>query len=159
MKATKVILFTALAVVLALNFAMMVKADYSYNLTSDCGPNVPINTSVTITATTNDEHAYKVLFVWTSPSYEFSTDPVPISSGSASTTRTVDEEGEWTVTAVFLDKFNLKCFEITVPVAFRCIKLFVHAVPEIPLIGTAGISLAMMAGLTYKLRKKQEVTS
>jgi len=128
---------------------------YSYELTSSQpGPYIPLGTTVTVTATTTNPSAYSVMFIWVSPSHEFSTGYVPISGGSASSSRTLDEEGEWCVHAIFFDSLGNECFRIVYPVAWRCVKIVVNAVPEIPVVGTAGASIVMALGLAYKLKRK-----
>jgi hypothetical protein len=156
MKAKKLVLIAALTTVLALSFAMTAKASYNYELTSDSGSNVLIDTPVTVTATTNDPHAYKVVFNWLSPSLQLSTNEVIVSGESASSTKTLNQEGTWLVEATFYDQFNVFCFKITIPVAFQCIRIIVHAVPEIPLVGTAGASIAMIAGLCYVAKRRSK---
>jgi hypothetical protein len=128
---------------------------YTYQLSSSHpGPYVPLGTTVTVTATTTDPKAYSVMFIWVSPSHDYSTGIIPISGGSASSSHTLDEEGEWCVHAIFFDSIGCECFRIVYPVAWRCIKLFVNVVPEIPVVGTAGASIVMALGLAYKMKRK-----
>lgn len=132
---------------------------YTYQLTSSHpGPFVPLGTTVTVTATTNDPRAYSVWFIWVSPSHEFSSGYVLISGGSASSSHTLDEEGEWHVKAVFFDSFGCECFRFVYPVAWRCIKIVVNVIPEIPVVGTAGASIVMVLGLAYKMKRKSPKT-
>lgn len=145
-------------VALLSSFATVAYADllgYNYELTSNpVGPYIPLGTTVTAIATTNDPNAYSVIFIWRSPSHEYSTGYVSISGGSASSSHTLDEEGEWHVTAIFFDEFGCECFRIVLPVAWRCIKIFVNVVPEIPVVGTAGASIVMALGLVYTLKRR-----
>lgn len=117
---------------------------------------MPLGTTVTVTATTNDPRAYSVMFIWVSPSHEFSTGYVPIVGGSASSSHVLDEEGVWYVKAIFFDSIGGECFRIVYPVALRCIKIIVNVIPEIPVIGTAGASIAMAAGLAYRMRRSSK---
>ncbi len=128
---------------------------YTYELSSNYpGPYVPLGTTVTVTATTTDPKAYSVMFIWVSPSHDYSTGIIPISGGSASSSHTLDEEGEWCVHAIFFDSIGCECFRIVYPVAWRCIRIFVNVVPEIPVVGTAGASIVMALGLAYKMKRK-----
>ncbi|XHH10064.1 MAG: hypothetical protein ACFCUE_05380 [Candidatus Bathyarchaeia archaeon] len=131
---------------------------YEYTLTNDAGPDgVQIGNPVTATATTTDAKVDKVRFTWYDPAgTPFTTDPQSVSGPSrmATSTFTPDALGDWTVKAEFLDKQGCCCCCHYKTVATRTTSF--NVVPEVPLIGTAGIALAMAVGLIfYKKRTPQ----
>jgi hypothetical protein len=131
---------------------------YTYELTSNyLEPNVPLGATVTVTAKTNDPNAYKVLFTWLNPAEqpELIETKTEMSDGSfsvATSTFTLNEIGDWDVYAIFLDKFGNRCFSIIIPVRIRHVSF--NVIPEIPVIGTAGASIAMVLGLAFKMKRK-----
>ena len=133
-------------------------SSYTYELTSNYpGPDIPLGATVTVTAKTNDPNAYKVLFTWLNPAEQpkLIETKTAISDGSfsvATSTLTLNQIGDWDVYAVFFDKFGNRCFSIIIPVKIR--HLSFNVIPEIPVIGTAGASIAMVLGLSFKMKRK-----
>lgn len=133
---------------------------YTYELSSNYpGPDIPLGATVTVTAKTSDPNAYKVLFTWLNPANQpkLIEAPTVISDGSfsvATSTLTLNQIGDWDVYAVFLDKFGNRCFSIIIPVKIRHISF--NVIPEIPVIGTAGASIAMVLGLAFKMKQKHQ---
>lgn len=142
-------------------------SSYIYELTSNyAGADVPFGATVVVTAKTNDPNAYKVVFTWLNPASQFELiegknvqwDGSSYIDGKkvwvASSACTVDVVGDWNVYAVFLDKFGNRCFSIVIPVKIRHTSF--NVIPEIPVIGTAGASIAMLLGFTYKIKRKPQ---
>lgn len=144
---------------------------YTYELTSNYSENdVPLGATVTVTATTNDPNAYKLVFMWLNPAdkveiiesefltWDGSTYIDDLKALTATSELTLDKIGDWDVYAVFLDKFGKRCFSVIIPVKIRHATF--NVIPEIPIIGTAGAAIAMVAGLTYKVKRTpSQVTS
>ena len=63
--------------------------------------------------------------------------------------------GDWTVKALFIDQRGYCHCTCDSTLARKATSFFV--VPEIPLIGTAGASIAMFAGLAVKMKRKPQV--
>jgi hypothetical protein len=166
------LLLCALTLLLVSNGAMIAYA-YSnegslslgyYVTTNWHGIDVPTGTEVTATAKTTDHHVDKVTFTWKNPQGQtIWTDTVTVHPDgtyngktvySASSTHTPTEHGNWTVEAQFQDEHNYIIFTWTETVAIKTTQFFV--VPEIPIIGTAGASIAMFAGLAIKTKRKPQ---
>jgi hypothetical protein len=166
------LLLCALTLLLVSSGAMMAHA-YSnegslsqgyYVTTNWHGINVPTGAAVTATAQTTNHYVDKVTFTWKNPtSQTIWTDTVPVHPDgtyngktvySASSTHTPTEHGNWTVEAKFQDEHNSIIFTWTETVAIKTTQFFV--VPEIPIIGTAGASIAMFAGLAIKMKRKPQ---
>ena len=156
----KSILFAILVIALIGSLVGTANAfGYTYELTSDYSDgNVPLDATVTVTAKTNDPYAYKVIFMWINPANK-----LELIKGEylkwngngykvASSECALDKIGNWDVYALFLDKFGKRCFFIIIPVKIRHTSF--NVIPEIPLLGTAGASIAMIVGFTYKMKRK-----
>jgi hypothetical protein len=156
----KSILLTILTIALIGSFTGVANASsYTYELTSNYSDtNVPLNAAVTVTAKTNDPNGYKVIFMWINPAHKVELiDADHLASDGngykvASSTCTLDTVGDWDVYALFLDKLGRCCFCVIIPVKIRHTTF--NVIPEIPLLGTAGASIAMIAGFTYKMKRK-----
>jgi hypothetical protein len=138
--------------------------NYYYELSDDYpGPNIeiPLDTTVTVTAKTDDGRVDKIKFIWDNPGLgplDIETKPVQSQTVNgetyyyATTTRTLSLLGDWKLTVKFIDAANNECF--TFDRTIQCRHTHFNVIPEIPVIGTAGVSIAMLAGLTYKLKRK-----
>jgi len=135
-----------------------------YVTTNWHGVDVPTGVAVTATAKTTDHDVDKVQFIWKNPAGQtIWTDTVSVHSDgtynghtvySASSTHTPQEIGDWTVQVLFLDvHYSCRC-SWTETVARRATSF--NVVPEIPVIGTAGASIAMFAGLAIKMKRKPQ---
>jgi hypothetical protein len=162
----KNIMLFILVIAMICSFVNVANASgYVYELTNNyTGTNVPLGATVIVTAKTNDPNAYKVVFTWLNPASQLELiegknvqwDGSSYIDGKkvwvASSTCTADTIGDWNVYAVFLDKFGKRCFSIVIPVKIRHTSF--NVIPEIPVIGTAGASLVMIAGFTFKMKRK-----
>lgn len=173
MKLRKSILLSTLLLLFLSSCIAMVYATTSwgslssgYAVTSNYhGKDVPSGADVVVTAMTTDAKVDHVIFVWTNPAGQIvwaDIDSVesngPEYDGKlvyyANSTHKPEALGDWGVKAIFVDLNGI----------FRChLKLFVarratsfNVIPEIPIIGTAGASIAMIAGLTYKMKRKPQ---
>ena len=141
-----------------------------YEVFSDAhGIDIPPGTLVTVTALTTDPDVTQVTFLWKSPigglvfsetvavvdmdSYE--TLEWPLVKGAESDyTPTVppDMLGDWGVQALFQGSEGKTIQGYEDVVRIRATSF--NVIPEIPIIGTAGASIAMLSGFAYKLKKR-----
>jgi hypothetical protein len=158
----KKLLLVVLAIALNLTFiATASAANYSYTLTANYanGSNVPAGATMVLTASTDNPNVCSIQFYWLNPSNE-PVAPFPdtikkpddASTFTATSMKSVDEQGQWNAYAIFLDRFGNECFRIALPV--QCKEMALHVVPEVPLLGTAGVSIAMILGLVYTKKRK-----
>ena len=136
---------------------------YYYDLTTNWdGMDVPLGATVVATAQTTNSGIDRVEFIWTDPDGQIvKTETVAVQIDGtymghflyvAESTQELTANGIWTIQANFLDGagyLHVACYSEP---ETRLTTLFV--VPEIPLIGTAGASLAMFAGLAIKMKRK-----
>jgi len=135
-----------------------------YGVTSNYhGIDVPSGTDVVVTAMTTDAKVDHVIFVWRNPADQTVWVDIEsvFSNGTeydgklvyyAISTHKPEALGDWGVQAIFVDLNGI----------FRChLRLFVarratsfNVIPEVPIIGTAGASLAMLLGFTYRIKRK-----
>lgn len=166
MKMPKHALLSVLAAVLICSFAATAYANYNYQLTTNNdGPTVftynyqltsnypgtvPLGTSVTTTATTNNNVMTTVFFTWTNPANQNPINNVSVSvhNGVPISTYTPDALGNWTVTAIFVGPGVEESATITMTVEN------INVIPEVPILGTAGVLIAMMIGLVYIIKRK-----
>lgn len=129
------------------------------------GKDVPSGTLVTVTAMSTDRDVDYVIFTWKNAAgdvvYE---DTVNVFTNGtkfngkniryAISMHAPNSLGDWGVQARFYDKYHgYKCGHDT-RLATRATSF--NVVPEVPLLGTAGIAVAMVLGLTvFKAKKKQ----
>lgn len=137
-----------------------------YGVTSNYhGIDVPSGAPVTVTAMTTDPSVDVVKFVWKNAAGQviYTETKRVFSNGTtfddklvyyAISTFTPNSIGDWGVQARFLDVHRI-CRCIWVEKVARRATSF-NVIPEIPLIGTAGASIAMVAGFTYKIKRKPQ---
>jgi hypothetical protein len=140
-----------LALALTISLSAMVFA--SYNVTSNLVDpyNVAPGTNVVITAQT-DESFVDAKFTWKNQAGVVKLEETIAFTGDPKTAVSdfvVNDGGIWRV-SVYSDNGQLigTC-EYTVKVGF-------NVIPELPIIGTAGASIAMLSGLAYRMRKKNQ---
>lgn len=128
------------------------------------GKDVPVGTPVTVTAMSTDSKVDYVLFIWKNAAGQVKHEETVnvFTNGTtfegklvryAITTQTPDSLGDWGVQAKFYDKNNC-CSECDTRLATKATSF--NVIPEVPIIGTAGIAFAMILGLTvFKTKKTQ----
>jgi hypothetical protein len=139
-----------------------------YYVTSDWhGIDTPLGTEVHVKAYTTDAGVTQVTFIWRNAAEDIVYGPDVV------TTKTTDGEhngktvymfeapvhapdsiGDWGVQAIFQgpdESARANCQNV---IAIRATSF--NVIPEIPLIGTAGASIAMIGGLAFKLRRKNQ---
>jgi len=137
-----------------------------YGVTSNYhGINVPSGAKVVVTAMTTDWSVDKVTFVWKNPAGQvaFTETKRVYTNGTkyngkliryANSTFEPNTFGDWGAKAKFLDVHRICRWTWTEKVARRATSF--NVIPEIPIIGTAGASIAMLLGVTYKLKRKPQ---
>jgi len=153
----KIVVISTLVIALVMTVVATANATSYYYKLQCPTTSVGAFTDVTITAKSNDWRVDKVIFYWYSPSgLEFTETVTAAHVGSewvASSTHKVDVLGDWTVKAKFKggdDTWWCWCDDVCV---VKCCRF--NVIPEVPLIGTAGISIAMVGGLAYKMKRKK----
>lgn len=128
-----------------------------YAVTSNWhGIEVPMGSDVVVTAMTTDDTVYQVTFLWKNPGdHTVWTDIVPVySNGStydgmliyyANSTHTPEDLGDWGVQALFQSSDGKTKQGIEEVIAIRATSF--NTIPEVPVIGTAGVVIAMLLGL------------
>jgi hypothetical protein len=140
-----------------------------YAVTSNWhGIDVPLGSEVVVTAMTNDTTVYQVTFKWKNPGDQLvwtdvvpvSTDGITIDDGNhvyyaayyASSTHNPEDIGGWGVKALFQGPDGTTKEGVDFVVNIKATSF--NVIPEVPIIGTAGASLAMLLGFTYKIKRK-----
>lgn len=136
-----------------------------YDVTTNYqGIDVPPGTTVTAYAATTDNTVVSVTFLWKNPLGNTVTTivdstPTTYTYGAltiyvfeSSYAPGVDGLGDWGVQALFQDSGGQTIQGIERVIAVRAASF--NVIPEIPIIGTIGASLAMLAGFAYKLKRK-----
>jgi hypothetical protein len=171
MKIHKSILLSTLMLLFLSSCIAMVYATPTWGSLSSCyavtsnyhGKDVPSGAEVVVTAMTTDMRIDHVIFVWKNPADQIVwVNIAPVYTNGtkyngkliyyANSTHKPEALGDWGVKAIFVDLNGI----------FRChLRLFVarratsfNVIPEVPIIGTAGASLAMLLGFTYKIKRK-----
>ena len=148
------ILLSLIATVLAFSFTAIAYAVSDYSVTSNFhGIDTPLGANVVVTATTTDTSVYQVTFLWKNAAKEIeNTEVVLVSGGTAQSTYQPDSIGDWGVQVLFQGLDGTTKQGIEEVVAIRATSF--NVIPEIPLLGTAGIAVAMALGLAYKTKEK-----
>jgi hypothetical protein len=127
-----------------------------------CGSTVDLNTVVTSTARTTNSEIYKVTFTWITPAGTKIIDTVTNRQSKTESgkkvyyfvsTKPLNTVGDWCVKADFIDQQGTCwCKRDTIIV---CRQQYIHVVPEIPMLGTMGASVAMvLAGFAFRIKRK-----
>lgn len=155
----KYLLLTGITLLTLFSFLTTVYAQTSlyYNPTdgSILPGNYNLGDTVTVTATTNDVTVKKIGFKWinslgTVMNNDANVNPTGTTELTASSSYKPTTAGTWTVEVFFqgpdntLQIRNRVTFTIGIP----------SAVPEVPLLGTVGIAVAMTLSLMYAVKKK-----
>jgi hypothetical protein len=153
----KSLLISAIAVLCVFAGVMTVYAKtYAYSVTSNYhGKETPLGATVIVTATTDDPTVFAVTFLWKNAAEEIKfTDVIPVSGGTAQSSHQPNSLGDWGVQALFQGPSGKTKQDVNLVVAIRATSF--NVVPEIPLIGTAGASIAMFAGLAVQMKRKPQ---
>ena len=171
MKQKHTLLFSLLVLIFSISAINTVYAPEEslgsgYAVTSNRhGIDVPPGSNVIVTAMTTDAGVYQVTFLWKNPAdhtvwtdvvvvYQNGSkyDSMPISY--ANSTHAPDEIGDWGVQALFQSPDGTTKQQIEEVIAIKATSFF--AIPEIPIIGTAGATIAMLLGLgLFATRRKK----
>lgn len=174
MRARKTVLFAFLVLAIASSFTALAYASnrYFYLVNSNFGTNsVPLGSTVKITASTNDSRIVRILFYWYNPANpyhpEFTQSKDVYTNGTkdvegdtliryadSTLSHPVDKLGDWHVFVIFKDVWGNSWCESDKVIACRAITF--NVVPEVPLLGTLGVSIAMVAGLAFRMRGKRQ---
>lgn len=153
----KKILITAIALCLISTYVLVANATYGYWCTSNYhGQPVPPNTLVTVTASTDDTTITRVTFIWRdgSGSEQHRDSDVPIVNGACSSTFAPNTIGDWSCQAHFQDGDGITRTIHFVSNVVEIRATSFNVVPELPIIGTVGALSMMLAGFTYKMKRK-----
>jgi hypothetical protein len=174
MHVTKIAILTVIVLLCAASFMVPIKADSNnegslnsgYAVTSNYhGKDVPIGADVTVTAKTTDSKTDFVLFIWKDPAghiiwqeeTKVTWDGTYFGGKKVYSAQSVHKPetiGDWGVQAKFYDETRNKRGDIVdTRLATRATSF--NVIPELPLIGTAGASAAMIFGLAlFKIKRK-----
>lgn len=149
----KMLLIPLIVLALALTMSLSAIVFASYNVTSNISDpsNVPLGTNVIITAHT-DEGFADATFTWKNQAGVVKLEETIPFTGNPKTAVSdfvVNDGGIWTVSVYSNNGKLIGTFEYTVKFGF-------NVIPELPIIGTAGASIAMLSGLAYKMHKKNQ---
>src|SRR3990170_3554759 len=149
----KMLLVPIFVLALALTISLSAIVFASYNVTSNLANpyNVQPGTNVVITAHT-DENFANAKFTWKNQVGVVKLEETIPFTGTPKTAVSdfvVNDGGVWTVSVYSNNGQLIGTFEYTVKVGF-------NVIPELPIIGTAGASIAMLSGLAYRMRKKNQ---
>jgi hypothetical protein len=129
------------------------------------GIDTPLGASVKVTAMTTNHDVDYVTFIWTNAAgqIKYQENVNVFTNGTtyngklvryAVSTHTADSLGDWGVQGKFYDRSGFFFFGCDERLATKATSF--NVVPEVPLLGTAGIAAAMVLGLTvFKAKKKQ----
>jgi hypothetical protein len=128
------------------------------------GKDVPLGTSVNVTAMTTNCDVNFVTFIWKNAAgvIVYQEDVYVHTNGTryngqlvkyASSVQVANSLGDWTVIGKFYDEHGFWFWTCDDLLATRSTSF--NVVPEVPLLGTAGIAAAMALGFTVYKKKKQ----
>ena len=178
----KSIFFYALAIALVCGLVTVAYAANNpivlqdgYEITTNWhGSDVPPGTEVVATAMTINPEVTQVTFLWKNPAGQIAfQETVAVfqngTTGSGQVKGTQYEDvavsfaiseytpqalGDWAVQALFQDSSGDTCQTMSWVLGIRATSF--NVIPEIPLLGTAGAAIAMIAGFTYKIKRKPQ---
>ncbi len=178
MNKTKALILLAVALLISSNLVLLANAKFNFNVdlsnsyAINCNyaeQTIPVGATVIVTAMTNDTRSDSVNFTWVNPAgYTMFSEIINlISDGStfpeiddpiisyATSSYQPDTQGTWTVIVSFYDGPYICTHTFYPTLAMRT--TWFNVIPEVPLIGTAGVSIAMLLGLgIFKVKRKQK---
>jgi hypothetical protein len=146
----KSILLSALTLVLVSSLIALAYATDWIPSQSPAGAISP-GTEVTLTGNVPAEYTVsQVQFLWFKPTdYVNPVKDETDNSAPFESKNVLNDEGTWKVRLIYtVEDGPDPVEEVTVMVRIRSV------IPELPLIGTAGASIAMLLGFTYKIKRK-----
>jgi len=140
-----------------------------YRVTSDWhGIDTPLGADVHVKAYTTDAGVTQVTFIWRNAAEEEVFGPDVVNTKSIDNTlytepvyvfeapvHAPDSAGDWGVQAIFQGPTGQTVGNFECKIAIRATSF--NVIPEIPLLGTVGASVAMIAGLAFKLKRKPHI--
>lgn len=167
--------FAALALLLLYFLVQVASAQWNalnsgYAVTTDYhGKNVPLGTVVTATAGTTNPKVKNVTFIWKcNETEQFRDENVPVwSNGTrwpdsgggdliyyAQSQHIVDVYGDWGVQAFFIGEDGTTKANVECTIRIRATSFF-NVIPTAPVVGTAGVAIAMILSLGAFLKRKR----
>jgi len=142
-----------------------------YRVTSDWhGIDTPLGTDVHVKAYTTDAGVTQVTFIWRNAAEEIVFGPEVVTTKSTDGEydgKTVyvfeapihapDSIGDWGVQAIFQGPDGSARANCENVVAIRATSF--NVIPEIPLLGSIGASIAMIGALGFKLKRKNQIVT
>jgi hypothetical protein len=147
---------------IALAFAVTDPNAYTLTKTGPSGSIAP-GTAVSMAATTTNSIVNKATFDWYAPG-KYPAGPIAFTTVDTTpgdgftSTQTVNTGGPWEVVVTFANSAGTPLWTDTATTTVTnvvFVGVVVQVIPELPLIGTVGGSIAMLAGLGYKLKRKK----
>ena len=178
MNKTRTLILLGVALLLSSSLVMLANAEsltegdlsIGYAVTNNYDEEtVPMGANVIVTAMTTDNRVDTVNFTWVNPAGQtVFRETVTVSSNGSTYPETggvpiyyagsdynPSAQGEWTVIVAFYDGPGI-CYYTFCPTLDMRATSF-NVVPEVPLLGTAGVSVAMLLGLgIFKVKRKQQ---
>jgi hypothetical protein len=155
----KSLLISAAIVLFIASYIALANATSNYTVTSNYhGIDTPPGTTITVTAATTDTSVETVMFRWRDASGTLQLEEVVSVSKESASMLTAedfyapDSIGDWGVQALFIGADGKTKQQVDDVIAIRATSL--NVIPEIPIIGTIGASITMVAGLTYEIKRK-----
>jgi hypothetical protein len=127
---------------------------YTYSVASNYhGIDAPIGQTILVTATTDNPGVVNVVFIWkNAAAIEQWRETVTVVSGQAQSSGVPNSIGDWGVQALFVGADGRTIQSVEDVVAIRATSF--NVVPEIPLLGTAGVALAFVGALGVYVKRK-----
>ncbi len=128
---------------------------YNYDATNNYhGIDVPLGATVVVTATTDDPGVIEVLFIWRNAAkVQQWNETIPIVNGQAQSSGQPNSLGDWGVQTLFLGPDGKTREQVDFVVQIKATSF--NVVPEVPILGTAGIAGAMALGWIVKTKRKK----
>ena len=133
---------------------------YTYTVTNNYhGIDTPLGATVVVTATTDDPDVVNVVFLWkdATATEQWRETVAVVFDGTnyvAQSTGSPDSLGDWGVQALFVGSDGQTIQEVENVVAIKATSF--NVVPEVPILGTAGIAGAMALGWVVKAKRKND---
>jgi hypothetical protein len=161
----KYVLLTSILLLAILASVSIANADSAYSVTNNYhGKDTPLGATVVVTATTTDSNVVSVIFIWhdATGAEQWRTEPVNVvwteGVGVAQCQGSPNSLGDWGVQAYFVGTSGGHSdHDIAHILGQKGTSFLVvtdNVVPEVPILGTAGIAGAMALGWVVKAKRK-----